>query len=143
MDVVVVFPCVPATASVVLRARNSRWIRSASDTNGMRSLNTRSSSTLPREIAFPTTTKPGTGSRLPASYGCTTATPISANCVDIGGYEAASDPLTSYPLARSNPASDAIAVPQIPIQYTAFIRLPTPASRVPHPKHHTPAAPGP
>ena len=35
---------------------------------------------------------------------------------DIGGYEAASDPVTRNPRCCSIPASEAIAVPQIPIR---------------------------
>src|SRR5438874_4621916 len=37
---------------------------------------------------------------------------------DIGGYTAASDPVTLKPRCLSMPASDAIAVPQMPMRWT-------------------------
>jgi hypothetical protein len=37
--------------------------------------------------------------------------------VDIGGYTPWSDPVTLWPLARSSPAREAIAVPAMPIKW--------------------------
>jgi len=42
--------------------------------------------------------------------------PRDSKKTDIGGYAAASDPLTRKPRCRSIPANDAMAVPQIPIK---------------------------
>ena len=42
--------------------------------------------------------------------------PSDSNMVDIGGYTFSSEPVTRCPRACSIPASEAIAVPQIPIR---------------------------
>src|SRR6185312_6592896 len=93
----------------------------------MRSSSTYSSSGLPREIALPTMTMSGRGFRLASEYGCKIGMEIDARKSDIGGYAAASEPVTLKPRCLSNPASDAMAVPQIPMMCTCccstFFRL--------------------
>jgi len=75
IEVVVVLPCVPATASTSLLCRNS-WCRIwGSEQNGMRSSRTCSNSTLPRDTTFPTTTRSGRGSRFEGEKGCAHADP--------------------------------------------------------------------
>src|ERR1700761_8821289 len=91
--------------------------------NGIRWSSTYSNSTLPREIALPTITRSGGGSRFFSAYGSITGTPSVCNKSDIGGYAAASDPVTVCPWSCSIPASEAIAVPQIPIRCTCFASL--------------------
>jgi len=71
---------------------------------------------IPREIAFPTTTRSGRGERFAAANGCATGIPSDARKFDIGGYAALSEPVTRKPRSFSIPASDAIAVPQTPIR---------------------------
>ncbi len=58
----------------------------------------------------------GRGSRFSAANGCGTGIPNEARKSDIGGYAAASEPVTRNPRCCSMPASDAMAVPQIPIK---------------------------
>ena len=56
IDVVVVLPCVPATTSDFFAAQKFLVQDRGSEQNGMRWSSTYSNSTLPREIALPTTT---------------------------------------------------------------------------------------
>ena len=82
----------------------------------MRSFRTCSSSTLPREMALPTTTTSGRGTRFLAANGCERGIPSLYRNSDIGGYAAASEPVTWNPRCLSMPARDAMAVPQMPIR---------------------------
>ncbi len=103
MLVVVVFPCVPVTTSRSRSTRNSSWINCAIEFIGIRSSSTRSNSGLPREIAFPTTTRSGRGSRFSARYGSITAIPIAASWSLIGGYAASIRPRHLVPLGLQHP----------------------------------------
>ncbi len=89
----------------------------------MRWSSTYSSSTLPREIALPTITRSGRGSRFFSAYGSITGIPSVSSRSDIGGYAAASEPVTVCPCSCSIPASDAIAVPQMPIRCICFASI--------------------
>jgi len=94
IEVVVVLPCVPAKTSdsrVLRKFSCKTW---GNDRNGMRSSSTYSSSTFPRDIAFPTTTTSGRGDKFASEYGCMTLIPSWARKSDIGGYAAISDPVT-------------------------------------------------
>ena len=82
---VVVLPCVPAITRRSLPARNSSNTTRAIDSNGTRWSSMYSSSTLPREIAFPTITRSGLGSRFFSLNGCATGMLSDARKSDIGG----------------------------------------------------------
>gem|GEM_PF-6820011 len=111
MLVVVVLPWVPQTMRRSRLARNSSWMRAAMEVMGMRASSTNSSSGLPREMALPTTTRSGRGSRLVALKGSMMGMPSSRSWSDMGGYAAVSEPVTLCPWARNMPAREAIAVP--------------------------------
>ena len=76
MLVVVVLPCVPQITKRSRPCRNSSWMSAAIEVIGIRSSSTTSSSGLPREIALPTTTRSGRGSRFFAAYGSRIGMPI-------------------------------------------------------------------
>src|SRR5438445_13603305 len=69
-------------------------------------------------MALPTITMSGRGFMLASEYGFKIGMAIEARKSDIGGYAAASEPVTLNPRCFSRPASDAMAVPQIPIRCT-------------------------
>src|SRR5260370_32463337 len=69
------------------------------------------------------TTMAGRGRRLDSEYGCKIGIFREARKSDIGGYAAASEPVTLNPRWRSSPASDAMAVPQMPIRCTCCCSL--------------------
>src|SRR5437867_4207719 len=117
IDVVFVLPCVPATTTTSLPTKNSSCNNCGNEQNGMRWSSTCSSSTLPREIALPTTTRPGLGLRFSAENGCETGMLSDCKKSDIGGYAAASEPDTGKPRSDSMPARDAMAVPQMPMRW--------------------------
>ncbi len=87
------------------------------DVNGMRWSSTYSSSGLPRDSALPMTTRSGRGSKLRSPKGSATGMPSEWSRSDMGGYAAWSEPVTRWPSCCSKPASDAMAVPQIPIRW--------------------------
>src|SRR5207253_2137643 len=97
IEVVVVLPCVPATTRDSRVRRKSSCKTCGNERNGMRSSRTDSSSGLPREIALPTTTTSGRDERFDSEYGCMTLMPSLSKKSDMGGYAAASEPVTSYP----------------------------------------------
>ena len=75
---------------------------------------------IPARERVPTTTRSGRDGvepRFAAANGCATGMPNDSRNVDIGGYDAASEPVTRKPRSCSIPASDAIAVPQIPMRW--------------------------
>jgi hypothetical protein len=67
-EVVVVFPCVPATASECRPRMNSSFITAAADVYLSFSTSTASSSGFPRDTTFPTTTTSGLGERFSGRY---------------------------------------------------------------------------
>src|SRR5215469_14114316 len=89
----------------------------------MRVSRTCSSSTLPREMALPTTTISGVGLRFSTAKGCATAMPSAARKSDMGGYAAESEPVTRKPRSFSIPASEAMAVPQMPTRWMCFLSV--------------------
>ncbi len=85
IEVVVVFPCVPATTTEWRPRISSSLIVAAADVYGIRASSTCSTSAFPRGMALPTTTRSGIGSRCAGSYPLRTGMPSSASIVDIGG----------------------------------------------------------
>ena len=67
-DVVVVFPCVPVTTRDVFPRMKYSFSSSAIEIYGSLLSRIASTSGLPRDRAFPITTKSGTGSKFFASY---------------------------------------------------------------------------
>ena len=85
IEVVVVLPCVPPTTRTSLPRRNSSCRICGSEQNGIRWSRMCSSSTLPREMALPTTTMSGRGARFAAAKGCATGMLSEARKSDMGG----------------------------------------------------------
>src|ERR1035438_4290420 len=120
IEVVVVLPCVPATTSTSLPSRNSSCRICGSEQKGIRWSRRYSNSTLPRESALPTNTRSGCGCRFASTKGCATGIPSDSRKVDMGGYDAASEPVTRNPRSCSMPAREAMAVPQMPMRCMCF-----------------------
>jgi hypothetical protein len=101
-------------------ARNSSWMRAAMEVKGMRWSRTASTSGLPRERALPTTTRSGAGEVgfgcRARGWGCLSSEQVAHGRV--GGFVGAGD---AWPLARSRPASEAMAVPQMPMRWMCFL----------------------
>jgi hypothetical protein len=116
IEVVVVFPCVPATTIECRPGRNRSSIARGIEVCWRRRSSTSSASGFPRRTAFPTTIRSGAGSRCFASYPSYTTTPISARIVEVGGYNLRSEPVTRAPASWKSPASAAMPVPPIPIR---------------------------
>jgi hypothetical protein len=85
MLLVVVLPCVPATASTQRSRRTSRASHSGPDAYGRPRSSIASMTGWPRVMTLPTTTTSGAGSSCAASKPCVTSMPSASSCVLIGG----------------------------------------------------------
>jgi len=83
--VVVVLPCVPATASTQRSASTSRASHSGPEAYGMPRSSSASTTGMPRVITLPTTTTSGSGSSCDGAKPSVSSMPSASSCVLIGG----------------------------------------------------------